>query len=202
MNYNDWGIWSPSVGPNAPLDDSCAPMQQGSAKSAVKAWTEAGFPAHQIVLGVPSFGHSYHVDPKDAYDASGKLKPYVPFDKSLQPVGDKWDSPGGGVDQCTGKKILPGGIWQFWGLIDGGFLDQNGKHLNGIDYIFDECSQTPFVYNHKTKVMVSYDNSASFAAKGKYIHSAGLAGFAMWEAGGDSHDILLKSINSAVGNKC
>ena len=47
--------------------------------------------------------------------------------------------------------------------------------------------------------MVSYDNAQSFAAKGKFIHSNGLAGFAMWEAGGDYNDILLNSIRSALG---
>jgi hypothetical protein len=65
--------------------------------------------------------------------------------------------------------------------------------------------------------MVSYDNDVSFgmalnalrfiyshfqiAAKGNYIKSAGLAGFAIWEAAGDSQSILLNAINSAVGNK-
>ncbi len=66
--------------------------------------------------------------------------------------------------------------------------------------------------------MVSYDDATSFsmsnrllpsvcpthvpqiAAKGKYIQSTGLAGFSMWETGGDSHDILLDAINSAMGN--
>ena len=38
------------------------------------------------------------------------------------------------------------------------------------------------------------------AAKGQFIKDAGLAGFAMWEAGGDSDDILLNAITSAVGS--
>jgi len=58
----------------------------------------------------------------------------------------------------------------------------------------------PFVYNNKTQVMVSYDDDSRIAAKGKYIESTGLAGFSMWETGGDSHDILLDAINSAMGN--
>ena len=91
MNSDVWGSFSDSVGPNAPLDDSCAPTQGGSAMSAVKAWTNAGFPAHKIILGVPSYGHSYHVDWCTAYDSSGKIHPYVPFNKTLQPAGDKWD---------------------------------------------------------------------------------------------------------------
>jgi chitinase len=47
--------------------------------------------------------------------------------------------------------------------------------------------------------MVSFDNAKSFAQKGAFIKSSGLAGFAMWEAGGDFHDILLDSIRSAAG---
>ena len=38
------------------------------------------------------------------------------------------------------------------------------------------------------------------AAKGQFIKDAGLAGFAMWQAGGDSDDILLDAITSAIGS--
>lgn len=48
MNYDVWGPWSNGIGPNAPLDDSCAPTQVGSAKSAIAAWTGAKFPANQV----------------------------------------------------------------------------------------------------------------------------------------------------------
>jgi chitinase len=48
--------------------------------------------------------------------------------------------------------------------------------------------------------MVAFDNTQSFAAKGSFIKSNGLRGFAMWEAGGDSNDILLDSIRKAVGS--
>ena len=40
------------------------------------------------------------------------------------------------------------------------------------------------------------------AAKGKYINDANLAGFAMWQAGGDSDDILLDAISSAMDTSC
>ncbi|KAH9027953.1 chitinase [Lactarius pseudohatsudake] len=195
MNYDVWGPWSDGVGPNAPLDDSCAPSsdQEGSAISAVKAWSTAGFPACQIILGVASYGHSFHVSNDSAVDASGNIQLYVPFDKSQQPAGDKWDDTAGGVDEC-GNPTVTGGVFDFWGLIDGGFLTTNGTAASGIDYTFDNCSQTPFVYNPKSQVMVSYDGATSFAAKGEYIRDAGLAGFAMWEAGGDSDDILLDAI--------
>jgi len=40
------------------------------------------------------------------------------------------------------------------------------------------------------------------AAKGNFINDAYLAGFAMWEAGGDSDDILLDAIRSGIGIGC
>ena len=141
MNYDVWGSWSDSVGPNAPLDDSCAPTPEGSAKSAVKAWTKAGFPIDKIILGVASYGHSFHVTPSAAYNGTGNIHPYVPFDKTLQPAGDKWDATAGGVDECGNPNVV-GGIFNFWGLIDGGFLAADGKAAKGIDFVFDHCSQT------------------------------------------------------------
>ena len=143
MNYDIWGSWSSSVGPNAPLDDSCASTgdQDGSAMSAVKAWSAAGFPAKQMILGVASYGHSFHVEKSSALDGSGNIQLYPPFDKSQQPAGDKWDGTAGGVDQCGNPNVV-GGVYDFWGLIDGGFLTNNGTAANGIDYTFDNCSQT------------------------------------------------------------
>lgn len=141
MNYDIWGSWSASVGPNAPLNDTCAPPadQQGSAVSAIKAWTSAKFPANKIVLGVASYGHSFHVD-KSSAEMSNTLVPYPPFSASIRPSGDKWDDPPG-VDQC-GNPTGVGGIFDFWGLIAGGFLNKNGRAAKGILYRYDNCSQT------------------------------------------------------------
>ncbi|KAI0733000.1 glycoside hydrolase superfamily [Fomitopsis betulina] len=58
MNYDVWGS-SPTPGPNAPLSDGCHNSTQpaSNAVAAVRAWTEAGFPADQLVLGVPAYGY-------------------------------------------------------------------------------------------------------------------------------------------------
>ncbi|OCH91678.1 glycoside hydrolase [Obba rivulosa] len=202
MNYDVWGSWSTSVGPNSPLNDTCAPAadQQGSAVSAVKAWTAAGIPSHQIVLGVASYGHSFHVTPEDAIecdDDNSALATYPSFDAAEQPLGDKWDALTN-TDQC-GQTSGPSGVFDFFGLIDAGFLFPNGSVAEGIDYRFDECSQTAYVYNETSEVMVSFDDAKAFAAKGDFIKSNNLRGFAVWEAGGDSDDILLDSIRSAAG---
>ncbi|KAG2154451.1 glycoside hydrolase family 18 protein [Suillus bovinus] len=199
MDYDVWGSWSSAVGPNAPLDDSCAASseQQGSAASAVKAWSNAGMPIDQIVLGVASYGHSYDVSPSDAFVSGTKtLAAYPAFNSSNQPVGDAWDNTAS-VDSC-GIHQGSGGTFDFWGLIDGGFLNSKGTTAEGIYYRFDSCSKTPYVYNETSEVMISYDNADSFAAKGTFIKDTGLLGYAMWQAGGDYDNILVDAINSAV----
>ncbi|KAF5383230.1 hypothetical protein D9615_004978 [Tricholomella constricta] len=198
MAYDIWGSWSTAgVGPNAPLDDSCAPTKAGSATSAVEAWTAAEFPANKIALGIASYGHSFHVDAANALSSPGQLAAYPTFDKAQQPAGYKEDG-GGGVDQC-GAPVGVGGVFDFWGMIDGGFLNADGWPADGIDYRYDNCSQTPYVYNKSTQVMISYDDPTSFAAKGEFINANGLRGFAMWHSAGDSNDILIDSISGAMG---
>ncbi|KAG2074128.1 chitinase [Suillus decipiens] len=199
MNYDVWGSWLPNVGPNSPLNDTCAvsTQQQGSAVSAVEAWTKAGIPVDQIVLGVPAYGHSFSVPPSDAFTPGKKeLAAYPSFNASNQPLGDAWDNTGS-VDAC-GVFEGPGGTFNFWGLIDAGFLTKEGKVADGIYYRYDTCSQTPYVYNEASQVMISFDNVESFAAKGNYIKNTKLRGFAMWEAASDYNDMLLDSIIQAT----
>ena len=47
--------------------------------------------------------------------------------------------------------------------------------------------------------MISYENAESFAAKGEFIASESLHGFAIWEEGGDYNNILLDSIRQGAG---
>ncbi|CAE6472313.1 hypothetical protein ACGC1H_004112 [Rhizoctonia solani] len=204
MNYDVWGPWSDTTGPNAPLNDTCAvdPAQKvGSAVSAVEAWTKAGFPLDQLVLGVAAYGHGFSVAPADALNNT-ILNPYSVFNKSFTPPGDAWSdtSANGTLDVC-GNPQAADGSYTFWGLIEGGFLNENGtaNTAQGIVYKYDECSQTPFVYNQTSGVLVGFDNAASFAAKGQFINTTGLRGFAMWETGGDYDDILLDAIRSGAG---
>ena len=154
MNYDIWGPWSPTVGPNAPLNDTCVATQNqaGSAVSAVQKWHAAGIPLGQIVLGVASYGHSFLVDKTDAFGPGSSnligptslIRPYPKFNASAHPKGDSWDSDTG-VDVC-GNTMSPGGIINFWGLIQLGYLSLNGTLKQGR---YDNCSQTvsffPFV---------------------------------------------------------
>jgi len=188
------------AGSSSPLNDSCAPMgaQFGSAVSAVDAWTAAGMPSNQIVLGVPAYGHSYVVPSTQISSPNVTQLSYPPFDLSLEQVGDSW-SGDGGVDVC-GNTERPGGTYTYWGLMQQGFLNTDGSVKDGIKYRFDECSMTPYLYNSSSHIYISYENPRSFAVKGGFVYSSGLGGFAMWETGGDFQDALLDSIVNATQN--
>ena len=146
MNYDVFGTFSSVTGPNSPLNDTCAPSsdQQGSAVSAISAWTSAGFPANKIVLGVASYGHSFTVTSSDALSGNNSLNIYTTFDKTNIPIGDSWDPPSTSADICGNPPVGNGntGIYHFWALIQDGFLASDGTVASGMDSLYDECSQT------------------------------------------------------------
>jgi chitinase len=146
MNYDIWGPWNPVVGPNAPLNDTCAPgaAQMGSAVSALKAWTKSGMPVEKLVLGVPAYGHSYRVRKQDAFvnGSATEIALYPRMDSKAPPTGDEWDSPPDETDVCGVKATTPGGIIQHWGMMELGHLDASGKPKSGRIYKFDNCTKT------------------------------------------------------------
>ncbi|KAJ4490896.1 glycoside hydrolase family 18 protein [Lentinula aciculospora] len=199
MNYDVYNILSSHAGPNSPLNDMCAPAndQTGSAVSSVKAWTDAGMPASQILLGIAAYGHSFVVPESTAFQSSSSTNitnVYPSFNKSAEHLGDRWDT-SGGVDIC-GNFSGPSGVYSYWGLVEEGYINKDGTPKSGIGYLFDNCSQTPFVYGEFNQTWISYDNVQSFALKGQFIKNTGLGGFSMWEAAGDLNDTLLDSIRA------
>lgn len=140
MNYDVKSNSAVGAGPSSPLDDSCAPVgaRFGSAVSAVAAWTAAGMPASQIVLGVPAYGHSFVLPPSSRQNFT--ITAYPPYNTGLELPGDKWDGDGG-VDVC-GVMQGPGGTYAYRGLIEEGFLNPDGSVRDGVDFLFDDCSQT------------------------------------------------------------
>ena len=142
MNYDLPSNPAIGVGPNSPLNDSCAPVgaRFGSAVSGIDAWTAAGIPYNQLLLGAPAYGRSYVVPPAQITSPGVTKLSYPPFNLSLELLGDSWDSPPG-LDVC-GDMEGPGGTYTYWGLVQQGFLNEDGSVKDGIEYRFDECSMT------------------------------------------------------------
>lgn len=203
MNYDIWGSWSSAVGPNAPLNDTCASPenQQGSAVFAVQQWTNAGVPLDKIVLGVASYGHSFEVATKDAFvDGSAtQLAAYPSFNANAHPLGDSWDTDAETPFDACGNPQANGGGWDLFALVDAGLIDEKGQPVDGVPFRFDECSQTAYIYRQDKQVMISFDDPKAFAAKGQFIKDMGLAGFAMWELGADYNNILVDAIRNTAG---
>ncbi|KAF7357852.1 Glycoside hydrolase family 18 protein [Mycena venus] len=199
LSWN-WTAGSPQIQRALPS----SPARRLLARSAVEAWVAAGIPHSKIVLGVPAYGHSFNVNATEAFLASSsfanatQLTPYPPYDTLNHTIGDKWDSTGG-TDQC-GRFWGPAGTWDFWALVDAGYLLANGSAAPGVPYQWDACSSTPYLYAEKHGVLISYDDPRSFTAKGAFVRANGLAGFSMWEVGGDPKGVLLDAILSAPAN--
>lgn len=202
MNYDIKSTPLTGAGPNSPLDDNCASLkcQYGSAQSAVTAWTGAGMPKDRIVLGAPMYGRSYRVPRNAAFsdNSNTTLASFPPYDMNDRPTGDRWNGDGG-LDVC-GAYQAPEGTYAFRSLVDHGFLDVDGSAAQEMTYRYDQCSDTPYVYDPKSEIMVAYDNTQSFAAKGDFIKTNGLKGFAVWEAAGDFNDLLINAILNGTIN--
>jgi hypothetical protein len=59
-------------------------------------------------------------------------------------LGDAWGNTGG-LDVC-GVYEGQGGTFNFWGLVDSGFLTEEGAPVGDIYYRYDDCSQTVIIF--------------------------------------------------------
>ncbi|KZV73518.1 glycoside hydrolase family 18 protein [Peniophora sp. CONT] len=206
MNYDVFGYFSAFAGPNAPLDDSCATKEQmnagSSATSAVKRWNEAGVPLNKLVLGIPTYGHSFIVSSENATrDGFKSLNTHPGFDATKHPLGSQdHDTTPTGNDIC-GVPNVASGAWDFAGLVSAGYIDASGTPQNktGTYWMFDSCSQTPMLYDESNKLWITYDDPQSFRAKGEFVKTQGLRGFAAFEAYGDVNDVMLDAVRSGAG---
>lgn len=200
MNYDIYGAWASTAGPNAALKSSCdARNVMGSLELGLAAWTAAGVPASKLVLGVGAYGHGFSVAPSDAFpNGTTTLDMFPAQNSSNRFQGSSWDNDPP-VDDC-GNAQPPSGTYQFWSMIEeAGFLTTAGEPAANITAGWDDCAKMPAVYDSARQIFVSYDDARSFALKGQTILAEGMAGFTLWEAGGDYQDILLDSIRSATG---
>lgn len=139
MNYDIFSNSSIGAGSSSPLDDSCAPVgaRFGSAMSGMAAWTSAGIPINKLLLGVASYGHSFVVNSVQPGDSSAPV--YPSYSDTIR-KGDRWD-----VANDTDNNGYPigfSGTYQYWGLMEEGFLKSDGSPQKGIKYRFDNCSKT------------------------------------------------------------
>ncbi|KAJ7496881.1 glycoside hydrolase family 18 protein [Mycena latifolia] len=69
----------------------------------------------------------------------------------------------------------------------------------GFKMAWDNCSDTPFLYNTAQKTVVSYDDTTSLAKKAAFAKSKGMAGCFTWSLDQDDGLTLQKAIRKGLG---
>ncbi|KAJ6628768.1 glycoside hydrolase [Mycena sp. CBHHK59/15] len=168
MNYDVWGS-SAQPGPNAPLYDACNNSSQpgASAVGGYNAWTSAGMPASQMVLGVPSYGYLSASTAKSLRTRS-----------QTQYVRLKGD------DQIQFRELINQGA-----LVRSSTRDNYGPIFNGgggFTRYWDKCSSTPYLRSPSAGQLVAYDDPQSLGMKAAFAKRVGMLGVNMFDIHGDA----------------
>ena len=212
MNYDTWGrefsrsvstlpfgavpsnklSASSNLGPNAPLDDACQNSTQPAANAvaAINAWTAAGIPPRQLVLGVPSYGY---VSRSDATRLQQR-------DRNIPPA------PASPYVRVLTEEGGDSGPVQFRGLVDQGALcnDPNwpGGYLGcgGFTREWDACSSTPFLRSEAVGQVIAYDDVQSLGLKSSLVRERKLLGVNIFDLHGDTDQWeLVDSVRRGLG---
>jgi chitinase len=80
-----------------------------------------------------------------------------------------------------------------------GAIRDSLENANGFVRYWDDRSAAPFLYNADRQIFISYEDTQSIRAKGRYVIEHGLAGMMFWELGGDPKGELVDAMNEAMG---
>ncbi|GAA5864216.1 hypothetical protein JCM1840_006704 [Sporobolomyces johnsonii] len=190
MDYDVSGSWSTTTGPNAPLR-SCS--SSTSAQAAVELWTKAGFPASKILLGIPTYSHSFTTNSstlETTQIGSYSSQLYQPW-TGVTPKGGPDDSDAASTDACGTTSSGYSGEWEYSEMISNGLLTQDGLNgTNGYTRYFDDCTQTPFLFNPQTRDLIAYEDPQSAGVKAAYASTQGLGGVMIFDSTGTTPDFM------------
>ncbi|KAI5475768.1 glycoside hydrolase family 18 protein [Pseudohyphozyma bogoriensis] len=121
--------------------------------------------------------------------------------------GGVFTGPGVGVGKLGDGSLaaVDGNQIQFYQLISYGVLVQQGTSsnftaVNGYTREWDECSNTPYLYDVSRSVVITYDDPQSMTLKAQMAAEYGLAGVGMWDISGDTADWqLVDAYRSGMG---
>lgn len=201
MTYDISGSFSSITGPNAPLR-TC--KSDTSVQDAVSLWTTRGFPAERILLGIPAYAVSFTtVSSTLAKTEIGSYTSQIYQQWTKQtPMGAPGDSNAAYTDQCGTTSSGYSGQWQFKDMISAGILSADqSTGLKGYERIWDQCSQTPFLFNADTKEMIVYDDAKSAGIKAAYARSEGLGGIMIFDTRGFTGTDVVPSIRQNLTSR-
>ncbi|KZT70279.1 glycoside hydrolase family 18 protein [Daedalea quercina L-15889] len=71
--------------------------------------------------------------------------------------------------------------------------------MNGYTYAWDNCSDTPFLYDTSRTTVVTFDDPSSLIDKATFARNSGLAGAFTWSLDQDYNYVLQNAIRSGLG---
>ncbi|GAA5905709.1 glycoside hydrolase family 18 protein [Sporobolomyces salmoneus] len=184
MTYDISGSWSPTTGPLSPLR-SCG--ADASVTSSVEAWSKSGFPLSKLNVGIPSYATSWTTESSQLSTVRNELtSPYGGsklFQKFTEiPKGNDEDVKPK-TDECGVVSNQYSGAWKYNELVEQGMLSADGKRGGkGFTRYFDNCTQTPFLFNPKSRTLISYNDAQSAAAVSKFAKEKKLAGVFIFDS--------------------
>lgn len=154
--------------------------------AAVQQHLIAGVPASKLVMGVPFYGRAFKGVAGDRGQYSGHSTP-----KEDPYVGDpSWLV---GCPQAVAEKeprLVT--FAQIKELIRGDF---------GYKRHFNELTRSPWLFNAKHGLFITYDDEEAIASKAKYIKEQKLAGAMFWHLGqDDSEGTLLRALHRTLND--
>ncbi|KAJ3568688.1 hypothetical protein NP233_g5552 [Leucocoprinus birnbaumii] len=208
MNYDVWGA-SSTPGPNAPLGNLCgtSTQPQASAQAALAQWKKAGFPASKQLLGLPLYGY---VSESSKTTLTGSLMPSSDMVLLAKPEDATGAKPVEFVNgahvrskltlnadarnakaAAEGEVTIQANLQSWYGqqipfneIVKSGALvkksDGTYGQGGGFTMAWDNCSDTPFLYNTSQKTVVTYDDTWSLGDKASFAKSNGMAGCFTW----------------------
>ena len=139
-------------------------------EAAIETYLDLGVPTEKLNPGLAFYGRGYG----DVRNQNNGL--FAQY-SGAAPVGT-WEN----------------GVFDYWDLEEH-YIDVNGY----ISYLHNEAI-VPWVYNPDMRIMISYDDSASIAEKGRFINDNELGGAMFWELSSDRDGVLLASIYHVLTN--
>ncbi|KAJ2257799.1 hypothetical protein GGH98_000595 [Coemansia sp. RSA 454] len=189
MIYDINGAWMPQTGPNAPFDyenDKGTPL---TFITAIDAWTNAGWPASQLNAGLAFYGRSTTATVDMTLDPANQYQ----NQSSTLPQGDIADVPA--FDACANVTGITG-TWQYKNLRGQGILTSPTTAAAPWIRRWDDITQTPWLYNPKTRQYITYDDPLSIKVKIDYAAAKGVGGAMVWALYMDYQNELLNTVHT------
>ncbi|CAO3588910.1 unnamed protein product [Absidia cylindrospora] len=184
MTYDINGAWNDTSGPNAPFNFQPGHGDADSFVASINTWMKAGVPASKIVPGLAFYGRSS----TSKVDMS-KTNQYQKQVAGSPPSGDSndayWQDP-----YCSKDPGGLSGVWRYGNLRSQGVLSDPTTAASPWIRQWDNVTQTPWLFNPKSKTFISYDDPQSIGIKTDYALSKNLGGLMVWSVDEDNGELL------------